>query len=81
VMNATVKNLKSTGFTQWEDLLLKPLDKDNQSNKEFKTHARRHIALQGFDIILNIGDQEEDLVGGYAQAKVKLPNPFYGAVA
>lgn len=81
IMNATVKNLKLVGYTQWEELLLKPLNKDNQSNKEFKTQARRHIALQGFDTILNIGDQEEDLVGGYAQAKVKIPNPFYGTVA
>lgn len=78
IMNATVSNLKSAGFSKWEELILKPLENEKQSTKEFKTHARRHIAYQGFDIVLNIGDQEEDLAGGYAQAKVKLPNPFYG---
>jgi hypothetical protein len=32
---------------------------------------------QGYDIVLNIGDQEADVHGGYALAKVRLPNPFY----
>ena len=73
----TVKNLKSAGFEQWEELILKPLDNDELSMQAFKTQARRHIAMQGFDIILNVGDQESDLKGGYAEIKVKIPNPFY----
>ncbi len=73
----TVKNLKTAGFQQWEELILKPLDNDELSMQAFKTNARRHIAMQGFDIILNVGDQDSDLKGGYAEIKVKLPNPFY----
>lgn len=73
----TVRNLKSAGFEQWEELLLKPIDNDRQTDQVFKANARKHIALQGFEIILNVGDQESDLKGGYAEVKVKLPNPFY----
>jgi len=28
-------------------------------------------------IIVNAGDQESDLAGGYAERAYKLPNPFY----
>jgi predicted secreted acid phosphatase len=73
----TVKNLKAAGFEQWEELILKPLDNDEISMQAFKTNARRHITMQGFDIVLNVGDQDNDLKGGYAEVKVKLPNPFY----
>lgn len=76
IIAMTVKNLKQAGFTQWQDLLLKPLD-SKQSDQEFKMASRRHIALQDYDIIMNIGDQESDLKGGYAEIKVKIPNPFY----
>ncbi|HRE32568.1 MAG TPA: HAD family acid phosphatase, partial [Candidatus Berkiella sp.] len=76
LMAITVKNLKSAGFEQWEELILKPIDNES-SVQAFKTNARRHIAQQGFDIVLNIGDQETDLKGGYGEIKVKIPNPFY----
>jgi acid phosphatase len=38
---------------------------------------RRKIAGQGYTIILNMGDQESDLAGGYAEKTFKLPNPVY----
>ena len=68
-----IKAFKFSAF----DYLLKPIDNDQQNDQAFKANARKHIALQGFDIILNVGDQESDLKGGYAEVKVKLPNPFY----
>lgn len=76
MMSMTVKNLKKAGFDQWDELILKPI---NQfiSIQTFKTNARRQIAARGFDVVINIGDQECDLKGGYAEVKVKLPNPFY----
>lgn len=76
LMAITEKNLKAAGFEQWEELILKPLD-NNLSVQAFKTNSRRHIALQGFDIVLNVGDQDDDLKGGYGEIKVKMPNPFY----
>ena len=74
---ATAQNLKKAGFTMWEELILKPLDKDNLSTQDFKIASRKDIAAKGFDVILNIGDQTADLEGGYAQARVRIPNPFY----
>ncbi|HEX3434983.1 MAG TPA: HAD family acid phosphatase [Solirubrobacteraceae bacterium] len=31
----------------------------------------------GYRIIVNVGDQQSDLDGGFAQRAFKLPNPFY----
>lgn len=76
IMSVTVNNLRKAGFEKWQEVILKPIDND-QSIQDFKTKARRHIAAQGFDIILNVGDQNSDLQGGYAEVKIKIPNPFY----
>ena len=35
------------------------------------------ITADGYTIIANLGDQESDLAGGYAEKTFKLPNPFY----
>ena len=43
----------------------------------FKAPERRKLAEQGYTIILNMGDQESDLRGGYAEKTFKLPNPVY----
>jgi predicted secreted acid phosphatase len=76
IMSVTVNNLRKAGFEKWQEVILKPIDND-QSIQDFKTKARKHIAAQGFDIILNVGDQNSDLQGGYAEVKIKIPNPFY----
>jgi len=44
---------------------------------DFKAPERRKIAEQGYAIILNVGDQESDFKGGYAERTFKLPNPVY----
>jgi predicted secreted acid phosphatase len=77
IMITTANNLKKAGFQQWEELILKPLDKEEISIEEFKTNTRRRITTLGYDIVLNIGDQEADLQGGFAQVRLKLPNPLY----
>lgn len=76
IMSATTNNLRKAGFTEWGGIILKPIDND-ESIQEFKTKARQHIVAQGYDILLNIGDQNMDLQGGFAEIKVKIPNPFY----
>lgn len=76
MVSVTVNNLRKAGFDQWQELVLKPIDND-ESIKDFKTKARRNISAQGYDIVLNIGDQSSDLQGGFAEVKVKIPNPFY----
>jgi len=47
------------------------------STVDYKAGTRKFIESQGFDIVLNIGDQWSDLQGGYADRVLKLPNPTY----
>jgi predicted secreted acid phosphatase len=44
---------------------------------QFRTGTRKHLESQGYDILLNVGDQRSDLDGGYGDHTVKLPNPMY----
>ncbi len=45
---------------------------------EYKSETRKHIEHDlGYTIVANYGDQYSDLIGGYADHTVKLPNPTY----
>jgi predicted secreted acid phosphatase len=74
--DATVKNLKAAGYDGWAGLVLRP-DNDNRTVAGYKSGERAKIAEQGYTIIVNVGDQQSDLDGGYAERAYKLPNPFY----
>ena len=74
---ATVLNLRRVGITKFQGLYLRSVNDTNSSVVPFKTAARQAIADQGYRIVLNIGDQESDLKGGFAERRYKLPNPFY----
>ena len=76
IMSATANNLRKAGFDKWQEIMLKPIDND-ESIQEFKTKATRLIVAKGYDVLLNIGDQNMDLQGGFAEVKIKIPNPFY----
>jgi hypothetical protein len=39
--------------------------------------VRQRLSEEGYRILVNIGDQESDLAGGYAEFAVKLPNYIY----
>jgi hypothetical protein len=72
---ATQSNLKSVGYAQgWDGLQYKPSDLGTEA---FKSAARAAIQAKGYDIVLNLGDQESDLDGGHADRDFKLPNPYY----
>lgn len=71
---ATVQNLRAAGYETWTGLELRH---DTTPTIPYKTAARAKITQQGYTIIASIGDQESDLVGGYAKQTFKLPNPFY----
>ena len=47
------------------------------STIQYKSAVRRYVESQGYDIVANFGDQFSDLIGGYADRAVKLPNPTY----
>jgi predicted secreted acid phosphatase len=73
----TVRNLRDTGFDNFDGITLKPLDYHEPSVVPYKSSARKAIAERGYIIVLNIGDQESDLAGGYAEKTFKLANPYY----
>ena len=72
--DATIPNLRTAGYTQWSGLSFK---NGKIPTIAYKTAERAKISQQGYTIIASFGDQDSDLVGGYAQRTFKLPNPFY----
>lgn len=72
----TEKNLRAAGLGDFAELLCKPVDFAGDT-AAFKTAMRRRITAEGYTIIANLGDQDSDLRGGYAERTFKLPNPFY----
>lgn len=74
---ATEKNLTDVGFKNWDGLSLKDENYKEKSVSTYKARARNLIEQQGYDIVLNIGDQQSDLSGGHADKGFKLPNPYY----
>ena len=53
---------------------------DKCTTIEYKSQTRKHVesaAGGDYTVLANFGDQFSDLIGGYALADVKLPNPTY----
>lgn len=73
----TEVNLKNAGYSNWDKLILRDGEHRSDSAFTYKTTTRKALTNEGYDIILNIGDQQSDLVGGYADKAFKLPNPYY----
>lgn len=71
---ATTQNLHNAGYMTWSGLEFK---NGAIPTITYKTAARNKISQLGYTIIASIGDQNSDLIGGYAQRTFKLPNPFY----
>ncbi len=74
---ATVENLHKAGYNDWDGLYLKPGNYKQKSAIPYKTAVRKKITEKGYDIVLTVGDQQSDLLGGYADKGIKLPNPYY----
>jgi predicted secreted acid phosphatase len=74
---ATERNLKSTGYRGYTQLIMEPVGAHFASAADFKAPQRAHIAERGYSIIANMGDQPSDLDGGFAERTYLLPNPFY----
>ena len=90
--DATLGNLAKLGyrgftselyFTKWESGGTPPAYVDCGadhvcSTAEYKSQTRKHVVEDlGYDVLANLGDQFSDLLGGYADQQVKLPNPTY----
>jgi len=74
---ATERNLRAVGFDSWAALDMRPRNDGEPSASVFKEAVRRRVTEAGYTILANVGDQESDLAGGYAERSFKLPNPFY----
>ncbi|MES2204648.1 MAG: HAD family acid phosphatase [Pseudomonadota bacterium] len=77
VRKVTEDNLKQAGYTSDNIVYFTPENNPYKNSADYKTAMRKKITDQGYDIVLSIGDQYSDLCGGYADALVKLSNPFY----
>lgn len=73
---ATARNLRQQGMGDYQAIYARS-DASKTPVGLFKTAERKHITGQGYTIIANVGDQQSDLDGGYAERTFKLPNPFY----
>lgn len=72
----TERNLRAIGCAEYAALILPPRDWRG-SAEAFKTAQRERLVRGGATIIANLGDQESDLAGGFAERTFKLPGPFY----
>jgi hypothetical protein len=73
IQSQTEGNLHAVGYDGWTGISFKP----GGGTEAFKSGERAKIERQGYDIVVNVGDQESDLDGGHADRAFKLPNPFY----
>jgi predicted secreted acid phosphatase len=71
------RNLKSVGFPKWEHLYMRAEGTTTPSAADYKAPVRKEIEASGYTIIVNVGDQPSDLVGGLSERTYLLPNPFY----
>ncbi len=75
---ATVLNLHNQGFSDWQELIMRPPAQASATALVFKSAARGTIEREGFKIVLNVGDQWSDLKGEpQAEFSVKYPDPYY----
>lgn len=73
---ATERNLRREGYDGWTELIMKA-DGDHTLTGAYKARHRKQLTEQGYNIVVNLGDQASDLEGGYSEAVFKLPNPMY----
>ena len=74
---STEKNLREVGYDTWTKIFFKPGEDPALTTLAFKTEVRRKLTKEGYIIVVNIGDQNSDIFGGYSERSYKLPNPFY----
>lgn len=74
---ATERNLKAAGYAKYERLVMRKGDEGKLTALDYKSAKRARIEKEGFRIILNVGDQYSDLLGGHSKNTLKVPNPMY----
>jgi predicted secreted acid phosphatase len=74
---ATYKNLKQAGYTQFDTLITQREDELKLNATEFKSLKRVEMTGKGYDIVGTVGDQWSDLEGPDHGVQVKIPNYLY----
>jgi acid phosphatase len=79
LVDAYKRNLRARGYTGKFELTTYPsqVPPIGVPLAPYKSGARARVERQGYEILLNIGDQVSDLRGGFANRKFLLPNPMY----
>jgi len=76
--DATERNLRGQGFDGWQQLILRAPAQATWTALAYKSVARAAIAAEGYQVVLNVGDQWSDLRGKpAAEYSVKYPDPYY----
>ena len=68
----TRKQLSATGYQQYDHLHLRP--PHTRDVGAYKLAAREAFEKQGYHILMNVGDQPTDIVGGGTDVHVLLPD-------
>ena len=80
-IDTTKLALKDAGYTQFENVFVFPKEIADYNPKQFtnfKSERRAYIESLGFEVLLSIGDQPSDLIGGFTKYTCELPNYLYG---
>lgn len=73
----TLGNLKKSGYTNIDTLILRPAEFKNSTAQEYKSTIRQRLTNKGYNFIGNVGDQWSDMVGGNAGYMVRITNYMY----
>ncbi len=74
---ATTKNLRDAGYFGYDTLIVRSPEEEKVPASLYKLKKRQEITNAGYTIVMNFGDLESDLYGGYSGIAVKLPNMLY----
>lgn len=74
---SSFKNLVAEGYTKFDTLITRGAGEHHTSAVEFKSKVRAKLAEKGYKIVMNVGDQYSDLIGGNSGFEVKLPDYLY----
>jgi acid phosphatase len=75
--NATNKNMKSVGYTEFDTLITRNKDEYKIKSAQYKSQKRKELTDKGYVISGCVGDQLTDCQGENCGIVVKLPNYLY----
>jgi predicted secreted acid phosphatase len=73
----TYGNLKKSGYTKIDSLILRPAEFKTSTAQEYKSTIRQRLASAGYNFVGNAGDQWSDMAGGNAGIMVRVTNYMY----